>query len=761
MNRMVKYIKRHIVRMIAWLYHTLPIPFHLRPQIREFLFHRFGHFFASLPAYQNWLERSQSYHTNQPPATPIHAPSEEQWNLLAQRKSNSETPVVDIIIPVYDGYEETLGCIYSALNAPVKTPYELIVIYDAGPNESLSNTLQGLADRGLFTLLRNPKNLGFVQTVNRGMQLHPNRDVLLLNADAEVYNDYLDRMHRCAYSSKDIATVTPFSNNAEIFSYPAKSRDNSMQLERDYSSLDALTASVNDEQYINIPTAVGFCMFIKRETLNHIGYFDAKTFGRGYGEENDFCLRAINGGWRHALAGNVFVRHTGGVSFGLKKKLLVAKAMKKIRKRYPDYSRIIHSFVKSDPIRPLRISLDIARIHSARKRSMLFVCHLWGGGTEKHMHDMAELLARENIDVFFLRPLKQNASKKIAIEDAAGTFTPNLIFDYEQDGELLKETLAKLNVCHIHIHHLVSFKEGITDTIRSLSKNLGIAFDITLHDYFTVCPRINMIDGTGVYCKEPNISTCDSCIEKNGARIKVRVPMAEWRKNYAEFLADARHVYVPDADVSSRLSSYFPDQSFIVRGHPEYDSIKSKLITQGRKENEPLRVAIIGAIGPHKGAKLVKACVEDAIKRELPIEFHIIGHVTPKYEISHHPNVSVTGAYKEEELPELLLSSKCHLAFFSSVWPETFSYTLSAAFHAGLFPVSFDIGAMGRRIKEAGWGAVVPVDYMTQASKVNDMLLSINVIPLPEDLSGKLATIQYENLMADYYKLDEIMMEAA
>ena len=56
-------------------------------------------------------------------------------------------------------------------------------------------------------------------------------------------------------------------------------------------------------------------MYIRRDCLNDVSLFDADRFGRGY-EENDFCLRASAQGWRHLLACDTFVFHSGEVSFG-------------------------------------------------------------------------------------------------------------------------------------------------------------------------------------------------------------------------------------------------------------------------------------------------------------------------------------------------------------------------------------------------------------------------------------------------------------
>ena len=74
--------------------------------------------------------------------------------------------------------------------------------------------------KGAFSLFENAVNLGFVGTVNLGMQKHEGRDVVLLNSDTLVADGWLDRLITAAYSEKNIATVTPFSNNASIVSFP-------------------------------------------------------------------------------------------------------------------------------------------------------------------------------------------------------------------------------------------------------------------------------------------------------------------------------------------------------------------------------------------------------------------------------------------------------------------------------------------------------------------------------------------------------------
>ncbi|MFO7662377.1 MAG: glycosyltransferase, partial [Chloroflexota bacterium] len=156
--------------------------------------------------------------------------------------SAASAPVVDVIVPAYRGLAETRRCLESVLAFPQQTAYELVVIDDCSPEPELSTWLRDLAETGAITLLINPVNTGFVNAVNRGMVLHPDRDVMLLNSDTEVHGDWLDRLRRCAESGAMIGTVTPFSNNATICSYPRFNHDNPLPEDWPLAKLDALFA---------------------------------------------------------------------------------------------------------------------------------------------------------------------------------------------------------------------------------------------------------------------------------------------------------------------------------------------------------------------------------------------------------------------------------------------------------------------------------------------------------------------------------------
>jgi GT2 family glycosyltransferase len=252
---------------------------------------------------------------------------------------------------------------------PQRTAMEVIVVDDATPEPAIASYLDGLAASGRVTLLRNDANLGFVRSVNRGMALHADRDVVLLNSDTEVANDWLDRLAAAAHSSPAIATATPFSNNATICSYPFEGWSGGVPGTLGLAGLDRVFATTLAGRTLDIPTGVGFCMFIRRGALESLGAFDAGRFGRGYGEENDFCMRAAKAGLRNVLAGDVFVFHEGSVSFSHERAERIDAATRAILEIHPEYLRLVHEFIARDPARPLRDAIDGARRSQGRREA--------------------------------------------------------------------------------------------------------------------------------------------------------------------------------------------------------------------------------------------------------------------------------------------------------------------------------------------------------------------------------------------------------
>ena len=268
---------------------------------------------------------------------------------------------IDIVLPVYRNLDLTRRCVESVLRAADPVMGRIHLINDASPESELVDYCDEIGAQEGITLITHPANQGFVRSVNEGFAAAGQRDVVILNSDTEVPASWLTRLRAAADREPEAASITPFSNNATICSYPHFCEDNPMPEGFDCDVLDALFSEANAERAIEIPTAVGFCMYVRRGALDEIGEFDEDAFGRGYGEENDWCLRAAAKGWKHLLAADVFVYHAGGASFGSDASDYQANALAVISERYPDYERQIAEFVEADPIEVARYHVDTAR----------------------------------------------------------------------------------------------------------------------------------------------------------------------------------------------------------------------------------------------------------------------------------------------------------------------------------------------------------------------------------------------------------------
>jgi GT2 family glycosyltransferase len=269
----------------------------------------------------------------------------------------------DVIIAAYRGLAETRGCIESILQTRRlnRAFGQLVLIDDCSPEPLLRSYLEDVAGRtNDVVLLTHAANLGFVASINRGISVAGNRDVVLLNSDCEVCGNWLDRLALQAYADPKIATVTPFSNNATICSYPEIRGQPELPPGTSLAQIDLACMKANPGRAVDLPTGVGSCMLVKRACLTEIGAFDEETFGMGYGEEVDFCQRALKRGWRHVLAGDVFVLHTGGVSFGASKPERLAQAGATLQQLHPNFHLQVERWIKDDPAGPLRQGIAAA-----------------------------------------------------------------------------------------------------------------------------------------------------------------------------------------------------------------------------------------------------------------------------------------------------------------------------------------------------------------------------------------------------------------
>lgn len=610
---------------------------------------------------------------------------------------------VDVIVPVYKGLDDTRRCILSVLHCKCISAIRLIVINDASPEPEVTEWLREVAATdNRILLLENPENLGFVGTVNRGMEFSSDHDVVLLNSDAEVANDWLDRLIATAYSDQHVGTVTPFSNNATICSYPRFCEAHPLPAGHTTASLDALCAQLHPGAAVDIPTGVGFCMYIRRDCLKAVGLFDTANFGKGYGEENDFCHRAHKAGWRNLHALDTFVLHAGGISFGASKSARELAAMETLRRLHPDYETEVMRFIQADPAQPYRHAMDLARLVQSPKTKVLAVTHDRGGGTLRHVHELAEAMA-EQAHYLCLTPAPGN---KLRLELLGASEGFQLEFSVQTEFDELVELLQAVGVRLVHFHHML----GHHPSIQTLPSRLGVPFDFTAHDHYSYCPQISLTDHHNRYCGEKGVDQCRQCLGRSPAPGAVDIVV--WRENQSRFLQDARHVLAPSKDTAQRMARFLPGADVRFAAHTDMADLSS--LPEARPlhapHGGPLKIAVIGAMSAIKGADMLEQVALEAAKTNSPLDIHLLGFGYRHLKGRPKSNLTVYGAYEEADLPQLLEWLQPDLVWFPAQWPETYSYTLSASLRAGLPIVAPQLGAFSERLQGRTWSWLTPWD---------------------------------------------------
>ncbi|SFM52834.1 Glycosyltransferase, GT2 family [Methylobacterium pseudosasicola] len=712
---------------------------------------------------------------------PMEAPEPRDWDDLPRALTLAQARVV-VIMPVYKGRGETLRAIHACLAAPQKTPFTLLAVNDRSPDPQLTADLAELAGRGLFHLVENQNNLGFVRSVNRGLSLRQGKAVVLLNSDAQVFGDWLDRLVAHAETAEadgrpPVGSVTPLSNNATICSYPRFNANNTMALEIPRPELDQAAKDLNRSRSVEVPTGVGFCMYMTAQALDAVGTLDEIAFGKGYGEENDWCMRARKAGFSNLLAEDVYVYHAGQISFGLDPGGEYDQGQAALLAKHPDYPALVGQFVQADPGRRGRARLDLYRLaRHFHGRAVLFVTHSWGGGIQRHIDDMIARLKAEGTAVVLLSVDRaRNIQVNVSYRSREFVYLPSLDSLYlPRDADELAAFVEQLAPLLIHVHSLAGLRWNAARALMDLVSGAGRPYAWTLHDFSPVCHRNHLVMPDGRYCGLAPVSLCRDCLAADADGYEEPDP-EERRATFGRFLAGAARVFAPSADTAARIEAVYPDLAITVRPHVEHDrSVRSTAL---RRPGRLRRVAVLSGISMPEGGLLLQALAADACTRDLALRFAIVGFSDPALKDGlERAGVTETGRYstddptldrvaraalqiaetgqrwEDEEILDLLPMASADLILLPAIWPETYAYTLTQGLQTGLPVVTFDLGAQGDRLRTYPNGHVLPYALTNDPAALNDRLLALD-ISTGREPSVPIQAAEYDDLMRDYYAL--------
>ncbi len=639
----------------------------------------------------------------------------------------SSSPVglpIDVVVPVYNAPQDLRVCVASVLGSTTTHAFRLVVIDDGSPDPGVRDAFREL-QRGdpRVVLLRNERNLGFTATANRGMTLS-HADVVLLNSDTIVTHGWLEALVRCAASDPSIATVTPFSNNAEICSFPRFCEDNPWPPGADPERVREALAASSVPTYPDLPTGVGFCMYVRRAAIDAIGTFDL-AFGAGYGEENDFCLRAARAGWRNVLADDAFVVHTGGRSFEGRKGELGRRNLARIRARHPHYEEMVERYIAMDPLRALREAARSRLAAAEETPGVLHVIHHHGGGTETHVRALITA-SRER----WRHYLAVTIGDRWQVEEHRADGSVATFSFTRQQGERWADYVSGLlltfNIGLVHLHNISGCREGVIEALTEVD----IPFGYTLHDLNFACPTITFLDAQGRYCGGvTDRRACQACLGAQTAFAGIDV--SAWRESHAALVARAAFILAPSEWAAAMFRRYFRRDEVVVIPHGMTNAAPTQ--TPGLRlaalmpEDDMPVVAVLGAIGPDKGARRVERIVELLREQQLALRIVVIGYLDVQQGPwqSDDGRLTVHGRYDARDLPALLRHYKARYVLFPSAGPETFSYTLSESWRAGVPVLVPPIGALAERVAASGAGWVLTGDEWADESRMLERVVSL------------------------------------
>ena len=257
--------------------------------------------------------------------------------------------MIRVVVPIYNAPQATRRCL-EALVRHTDPTTPVVIINDASTDPEIAAIIQDIPCT--WHVVENDQNIGFVGTANLGLAITAPDDAVLLNADTEVTEGWLETLQACLESDSTIASVSPLTNHGEIASIPIFCAPNPFPDDPNAwaRACRCVHPSETGQDWVDVPTTIGFCMLIRRAALDTVGFFDEAAFGRGYGEENDWCQRALQQGYRHVLCDRAFVAHEGGASFGPLGLGPGGQAMATLLERYPNYEADVARFIEQDPL---------------------------------------------------------------------------------------------------------------------------------------------------------------------------------------------------------------------------------------------------------------------------------------------------------------------------------------------------------------------------------------------------------------------------
>ena len=367
-------------------------------------------------------------------------------------------------------------------------------------------------------------------------------------------------------------------------------------------------------------------------------------------------------------------------------------------------------------------------------------------GVELYTHNLASALSgRHGVNIFcrtversrreydVIRETVDDVSVARMVNNLAGVFQSVRYYSDVKADNIFENYLNDAKPDIVHVQHLM----GLSGGFLAIVKEAGIPFVVTLHDYWFICPRFQLIDESGLLCRGPEGGA--RCAERcpnslfsvgpggffgAGAMFMLKYMPAGLQRKLKQMVREGK-INDPDrGSASARLEKFEKRAGFLKDALLKADEIiapsgyvrdvfvengfppgKITVIPHGiklpackpAKLARRVRFGYMGSLAPLKGVSLL---VEAFGRLCGEAELHVYGHGGENHEIimsglsklAKGAHIVFHGRYAFDDIGDILAG--LDILVIPSLWPETFNIVMREAFACGVPVIASDAGAL-------------------------------------------------------------------